>query len=498
MKNTYLSVILILLAHITMAQRFPFPQHTAYHTHIKPSNFTQEQLDQQVKSYYDAWKDKYLINGCESNQYYVFFDSGNTVTVSEAMGYGMIIVPLMAGYDENARMYFDGLYRYYKAHPSHIMPHLMAWKQITGCIDADGPDSATDGDIDIAFGLLLAHAQWGSNGAINYFQEAVAIINDIMGNTPSEGDINQDYYSIKLGDWVRSGSYMTGTRTSDFITDHFRAFACAAKDSSWHSVVDKCYSLIEEIQTGYSPQTGLLPDFIVDVDENPKPAPPDYLEGPLDGNYSYNACRDPWRIASDYLINGDEKARESILKIDKWLYQSTGGSTNKIYAGYYLDGTKAVSWTDNSFTAPFTVGAMIDTSNQEWLNKLYSKMLQGSTANGGYYDNTLRLLSMITISGNYWVPPCEILNGTEETNNKKTGFEIFPSPVKEKFFVKFNDNVKSHHLTITDITGNVLLSQKTEKKTYTVNAGKLMPGVYFVTVKTDNGKIAGTKKIVKN
>ena len=36
--------------------------------------------------------------------------------------------------------------------------------------------SATDGDLDIAFGLLLADKQWGSAGAINYLAEARKVI----------------------------------------------------------------------------------------------------------------------------------------------------------------------------------------------------------------------------------------------------------------------------------------------------------------------------------
>jgi endo-1,4-beta-D-glucanase Y len=48
-------------------------------------------------------------------------------TVSEAHGYGMILAVLMAGYDDKAKEYFDGMYWYYKAHPSEITPYLMAW-----------------------------------------------------------------------------------------------------------------------------------------------------------------------------------------------------------------------------------------------------------------------------------------------------------------------------------------------------------------------------------
>jgi len=493
--------IVVFLSVNALAQQFPFPQHTEYHSHIKPSQYTQEELDQQVKAFYDGWKNKYLKQGCEDDQYHVYFASGNTVTVSEAMGYGMLIVPLMAGYDENAQTYFDGLFRYFKAHPSHIMPNLMAWKQITGCVDADGPDSASDGDIDIAYGLLLAHAQWGSGGAINYFQEALLVINDMMGNDAAEGDINQNYFSIKLGDWVTSGSYMKGTRTSDFIMDHFRAFSCAANDTGWNAVVDKCYDLIGDMQNNYSPETGLLPDFIEDLDTSPRPADPDYLEGDLDGNYSYNACRDPWRMASDYLINGDERAKKAVVKINQWLIESSGENANNVYAGYYLDGTKAVGWSDNSFTAPFTVGAMLDPENQEWLNKLYSKILSSSIANGGYYDNTLKLLSMITISGNYWVPSCDILNGTSDLEkNPENSFRVYPTSTSGKLTLEINADYNKQELSLQvfNSAGVMVLGNSFQSTALSaINIGNFPKGMYLVALSTVRGKSLGTQKVIK-
>ena len=500
-KIQLLSAILLVTIISIQAQNFPFPQHTQYATHIKPSQYTQQQLDDHVRSFYDGWKNKYLKQGCEDDQYYVYFASGNTVTVSEAMGYGMLIVPLMAGYDENAKIYFDGLYRYYKAHPSHIMPYLMAWKQITGCKDSDGPDSASDGDIDIAFGLLLAHAQWGSQGAINYFHEAVLIINDLMGNNASEGDINQDFYSIKLGDWVRNGSYMNGTRTSDFIMDHFRAFACAVNDTNWNSVINTCYNLVVTMQTNYSPETGLLPDFIVDMNTSPKPADPNYLEGDLDGNYSYNACRDPWRLASDYLINGDERAKEAVIKINQWLIEACGGSAQNIHAGYYLDGEPAVGWSDIAFTAPFTVGAMLDTTNQEWLNKLYSKILSSNIAYGGYYDNTLKLLSLITISGNYWVPDCSILNKINSFKaDEKTFFDISPVPAKDKLSIRLKDATKniSYFVSVFNLSGKpVLTSDTTYDTELKIDVSELKSGIYFLNIIDSNtGYIIERKKFI--
>ncbi|MDQ7862203.1 glycosyl hydrolase family 8 [Peribacillus frigoritolerans] len=52
----------------------------------------------------------------------------NAVTVSEAHGYGMMITAIMAGSQD--KQYFDGLYRFYKAHGSDNDPSLMAWQQV--------------------------------------------------------------------------------------------------------------------------------------------------------------------------------------------------------------------------------------------------------------------------------------------------------------------------------------------------------------------------------
>ena len=484
------------------AQHYPFPQHVKYHKHIKPSQYTQAELDEHVRSFYNTWKRIYLKNGCEINQYYVFFDSGNTLTVSEAMGYGMMILPMMAGHDPGAKKYFDGLFRYFKAHPSSKTPHLMAWKQITGCVNADGDDSASDGDIDIAFGLLLAHEQWGSTGDINYLYEAQLIIKDLMGNTAADGDINQDIHTVILGDWVGPGSYMNSTRTSDFITDHFRLFACVSGDSlAWANVVDKCYDLISEMQTNYSKRTGLLPDFIVNIDKNAKPAKPDFLEGDLDGHYSYNACRDPWRIGFDYLVNGDERALNAVKKINSWLFQKTGGIPSQIYAGYYLDGRAAANWHDVSFTAPFAVGAMLDTTKQEWLNKLYDEVLSAKTSENGYYGNTLKLLSMLVISGNFRNPSCELYSGIKPRYAYSKIFKVYPTSTKDKITIETTKDFtySDVNIRIFNITGNVIkeLPLDSTGKT-TLDLSFLPSGIYLVNLLNKKTGETATKKVIVN
>ena len=123
------------------SQNFPFPLHYQYISEsIKPNNHTQTQLDADVTSFYNSWKVKYFKNNCGANQYYVWFGDNdpNAICVSEGQGYGMIIAAYMAGYDAEAKIIFDGLYNFYKAHPSEINNNLMAWQQGTSCNDING------------------------------------------------------------------------------------------------------------------------------------------------------------------------------------------------------------------------------------------------------------------------------------------------------------------------------------------------------------------------
>jgi endo-1,4-beta-D-glucanase Y len=370
--------------------------------HIKPNVYSQSELDDQTSTFYSEWKDEYFKTDCKKGEFYIY--SGNDAnTISEAHGYGMMIMCFMAGYENRAKGCFDGLFNYYKSHPSNINNHLMDWQQLS-CDDSpdSDDDAASDGDIDIAFSLLLAHEQWGSDGEINYLAEAITIINAIM-----QDEINPQTWTVKLGDWCSSDdpACYYGTRSSDFITSHFRAFLLASDNSDWNLVIDKCYNLISIIQSGHSVSSGLLPDFIINTNATPIPAGQNYLEDIYDGDYYYNACRFPWRIGTDYLISGDNRAKTALNKINSWLLSSTSGNINSISNGYRLNGTPLYNWNDATFIGPFTVGAMADISNQSWLNKLYEELITNNDLqDGDYYSNTLKLLSMIVISGNYWNP----------------------------------------------------------------------------------------------
>lgn len=380
----------------------------------------QADLDSKTAAAYDQWKAQYVVQGCGG--YYVLSGGGTGEDVgdevSEGHGYGMVITALMACHDPDAKTIFDGMYAFFKEFPTATHQNLMAWTvQVEGDGGADSGcylppmanDSATDGDLDIAFALLLADKQWPGNG---YLAKAQAVIADI-----ENGDQNPTTYLTNLGDWDTDSppnlapepgdggaSYYYGTRPSDFMLDHFRAFSNAmtggADKADWSHALDATYGLVNTIQTNFSPSTGLMPDFVVDTNTSPQPGPPNYLEADTDGEYSWNSCRVPWHIATDYLVSGDSRAKNALTLMNGWVMSATNGDPSQIASGYDLSGNALPGASPSSaFISPFGVAAMAGT-DQAWLDAIWN----GMAIDQGYYGDSITMLCMIAMSGNWWTP----------------------------------------------------------------------------------------------
>jgi hypothetical protein len=188
------------------------------------------------------------------------------------------------------------------------------------------------------------------------------------------------------------------------MPDHFRAFRAVTQDSTWTRVIDAGYGLIGQLQTNFSPAVGLIPDFVENTNGSPRPARPGYLESSRDGRYSYNACRVPWRLATDYLISGDPRALRALEPINAWVRRETGERPSRIRDGYDLRGTPVSREISMAFVTPFAVSAMVGAENQRWLNALWRFAVDTPVTASDYYGNTIKMLAMIVISGNWWTP----------------------------------------------------------------------------------------------
>ncbi|MFE5544520.1 glycosyl hydrolase family 8 [Streptomyces sp. NPDC056534] len=366
---------------------------------LKPSG-SQATLDQKVVDYYNRWKSAFVRQNCGNGWYQIISPDADHPYVAEAQGYGMVVAATMAGADPDAKKIFDGLVKWKIDHPSAVNPNLLAAEQDVNCRSVNGGDGATDGDMDVAYGLLLADKQWGSTGTYNYKDLALKHIAAIK-----KDELNPTTKLLKLGDWSSSGDqYYYITRTSDWMVDHFRAFRTASGDTTWDAVRTAHQTQISRLQSTYASGTGLLPDFVVDTNTTPKPAPGQVLEDPNDGAYWWNACRTPWRIADDAVTSGDATSLAAARKLNSWIKTKTGGDPNKIAIGYKLNGTQISAGSEAAFFAPFAVAAMTDSGSQAWLDALWNKMLATPIDTSSYFSASIQLQVMITASGNHWVP----------------------------------------------------------------------------------------------
>lgn len=440
---TMLAVTLLCFTYAGLqAQRKPFPQAISYPNCIKPDNITQAEMNTNVASYYDYWKSQYLKNNLSSlpGGYYVKGEAtGNAdgyipLGTSEGQGYGMIIVALMAGHDPNAQTIYDGLFKTARAFRSSKNTNLMGWVVADNNTAQGKFTSATDGDMDIAYSLLLAHYQWGSNGAVNYISEARKMIADGL-----KASYITTSNRLNLGDWDDKNAL--NTRPSDWMMSHMHAFYQETNDNAWLNVINNLYNVYNQFSNKYSAATGLISDFV--VKDPPEPAPRNYLnEFPETNEYNYNACRVPLRIVMDYAQYGNTDARNIAEKMVSWIKQKTGNNPANIIDGYKLNGDNTGSGAAAVFTAPFIAAAVTSSAHQTWLNTGWSYL---KDARSGYFSDSFSLLCQLFISGNWWKPG----DNTTTPPPTTTSNDTTPKPTTDITALKANPNPFSSQTIIT-------------------------------------------------
>lgn len=335
---------------------FPYPQNKKpqYCTLTTVANASAS-----VKSIYDSWKSQYVVTA--SPGYRVQWPENGNVTVSEGIGYGMLAAVYVGD-----QATFDGLWQYAKAH--FDTRGLMNWKiQSSGTVASDGMGSATDADEDMAWALIMASGQWPTAGYLNAAKDLISALrtNVIAGD-----------YTLKPGDaWGGSNK----TYPDYFSPAYLRVFKVVSADPIWDHVIDRNYDILAQV----SGQYGLVPDSTTTT----------YA---LTDSYKYDACRTPWRIGMDYCFNGEARAKTYLDKIGGFF--NTQGVAN-IGDGYSLSGTKTSNFPNMAFIGPAGVAGM-----SGFPKLLDDAFTFGATGTGGtvaYYQQTLRVITMLMMSGNF-------------------------------------------------------------------------------------------------
>jgi endo-1,4-beta-D-glucanase Y len=304
-------------------------------------------------------------------------ENGND-TVSEGIGYGMI----GAAYMGDCQLVSD-LWDYSQKFPNDH--GLMHWHISSGGSVAE-QNGATDGDEDVAWGLLVAAKKCTGR---DYTGLAKAQIQRIWQyEVLKPGDQGYDAskgYVLAPGDhW---GPAEDKTNPSYFAPAYYRVFAQITGQSGWTQVVSTSYARIQGSMNG---STGLVPDWCK------------MSGGALGDYYGYDATRAPWRIGVDLCLNGAAEASSWLTKVGAF-FSGVGGANIK--AGYYLTGTTSVGYGNGSFTGPAAVAMMSSPSYASACNAAYTSLLSyDKDASISYYNASVGLMAMLVLNGAFAAP----------------------------------------------------------------------------------------------
>lgn len=340
----------------------------------------------QAITWYRQWQHAYV--GGRTQQYVRMNDGqGATRVVSESQGYGMLAAVLAAKKGANTHATFNHLYRYYRTHRISSQNPLMCWQQTrrNGRLTSVGSErnSATDGDLDIAYALILADRQWGSR-TTNYRQAAQRLLTAILAH-----EVNPTTKLPLMGNWATSANDLSKLRTGDLMTGYFKTFAKFTGKSDWNRVAQQSQRLIKKLSARH--QTGLFPDFIRVRGASLKltTVRPGEIESGTDNQYGYNACRVPWRLAQTYRLTKD--------RVTKWALSKQLTFFNRrhtVTAGYTLGGRAVNHYTNPAFTAPIYLAAktLKCSTLQRRLAHQLPKMIQKKS----YFGATLQVLTALS------------------------------------------------------------------------------------------------------
>jgi endoglucanase len=351
-----------------VSQTRPFPQNVNYAYGVKPNTVTSDL----AKSEYNRFKNL-LVTKC-NNAMRVIYTDDISQTRGEAIGFGMILSGYMGDKET-----FDGLYEFYKMKRTAEAKNMMAWNvTCDGIVDAG---SATDVDIDVAYGLIVGFNQWGGT----YLDEAKTILKILSTNMITTcNKVKTLYPGYNNGPWGGCNE----TDIQYYTPAFFRIFANVSGDKIWETLADDSYTILNN---GANDKTGLVPDWQTASGVG---LPPSYRTP----YFRYDACRVPWRMSLDYLWNGNEKAKIWCHTISNWAYNVGPANIND---GYNLDGTPNNNGDHNSaFVGGFAVSAMCNT--QKIADDFGSEMKK---INDTYWFNLCtRCLYLFTMTGNFWQP----------------------------------------------------------------------------------------------
>ena len=334
-------------------------------------------------------------NQCSEDDATVPLMKARACTVSEGIGYGMLLSYFANDADTFLKLWnYNRAFRMYNGN-SNLMPWIVesfSYNIVDGA-------SATDADLDIATALILMYYKTKLEP---YKTDALAIVNDLWKEevNPANNLLlsgNTSMWNGKSGEIVYNLSY--------FSPVALRLFAMIDPSHDWNAVLDAMYAYMAKVQAG---GTGVLPDWS-DGNGSAIKAP----NGSANTTYfrfDKESVRIPWRIAWDYYWFQDTRAAAILNKLNEFIVDKSAGKVSSTALGttYSWDLSLGSDKTANTVSGMW-LGAWCATGiagNSSWLNdcttELNTKTLFKTTTS--YFTDILLVMYSQLLNGKFVKP----------------------------------------------------------------------------------------------
>jgi len=370
-KKIVFSLVLCMTFSAYAAVNFPYPQQKSYGNGT--INTTVANASANLKSKFTSFLSSHYEES--GNLARIKFDQ-TQYTVSEGIGYGMI---MMVYFSDNSKSYkdeFDRLWAYYNKFTN--TNGLMNWK-INGFSGVyynsstdNGNNAASDAEYDVAFALVMAYYQFGDQ---KYLTDAKALIQKIRLLEISSNNLH------KPGDmWesVRNPSYV-----SPAAFEIFKEIE-PSQATKWNNVISANYTLLKNNQSKSS--VGLPSDWCTD-------------NGSLSSHngktvFGYDASRAPWRWAWANAWYGHADAKTLLSNLVTWVSSQT---PSNVKGEIQLNGTMG-SANNSTFVGPLTNVLSYSSTYQSIMNSYWTTLIGLNDAS--YFNKALQILTGLLATGN--------------------------------------------------------------------------------------------------
>jgi oligosaccharide reducing-end xylanase len=319
---------------------------------------------------------------------------------SEGMSYGMFIALQM-----NMQEQFDQLWRFARTYMQYAADgepaswrHYFRWTGRVDTTDANDwqvtynaqESPASDGEEYFAVALYLADRRWGSDGAIDYEEDADTLAAAMLHNPAgADGRFPLFHAQENMVVFVPYGTSNEFTDPSYHLPAFYEIFAQdgPAEDAArWLAIAETSRQFFVD---SAHPTTGLHPDY-ANFDGSPSQG----YQASNHDTFRYDAWRVPLNMAVDYAWSREDARLRT--QVEKYHVFFNGNVTASLFN---LDGSGASGGSSQALLAALAAGALASSSDSRvpYVNGLWN--VAQPTGQFRYYQGSVYLLGLLASSG---------------------------------------------------------------------------------------------------